>query len=125
MKRKIKEIVFGETTGDIAVQHSLGETLDELVINRISSENIQTEEVDIVLTIDGKEYNHEEFFKHLSDNYFKYLRMQAEKLIVEETMDKISDLKNSLDLLNSKVESLRDNIDFDMRIIKRTEDEED
>ena len=125
MKRKIKEIVFGETTGDIAVQHSLGETLDELVINRISSENIQTEEVDIVLTIDGKEYDHEEFFKHLSDNYFKYLKMQAEKLIVEETMDRISDLKYSLDLLNSKVEALRDNIDFDMRIIKRTENEED
>ena len=36
MKRKIKEIVFGETTGDIAVQHSLGKTLDELVINRLS-----------------------------------------------------------------------------------------
>ena len=125
MKRKIKEIVFGETTGDIAVQHSLGKTLEELVINRISSENIQTEEVDIVLTIDGKEYDHEKFFKLLSDNYFKYLRMQAEKLIVEETMDKISDLKDSLSLLNSKVEALRDNIDFDMRIIKRIENEED
>ena len=125
MKRKIKEIVFGETTGDIAVQYSLGKTLDELVINRISSENIQTEEVDIVLTIDGKEYDHEEFFKHLSDNYFKYLKTQAEKLIVEETMDKISGLKDSLDLLNSKVEALRDNIDFDMRIIKRIENEED
>ena len=119
MKRKIKEIVFGETTGDIAVQHSLGKTLDELVINRLSSENIQTEEVDIVLMIDGKEYDHEEFFKHLSDNYFKYLKTQAEKLIVEETVDKISDLKYSLDLLNSKVEALRDNIDFDMRIIKK------
>ena len=125
MKRKIKEIVFGETTGDIAVQHSLGKTLEELVINRLSSENIQTEEVDIVLTIDGKEYDHEKFFKHLADNYFKYLKTQAEKLIVEETMDKISDLKDSLDLLNSKVEALRDNIDFDMRIIKRTENEED
>jgi hypothetical protein len=32
MKRKIKEIVFGETTGDIAVQHCLGKALDELVI---------------------------------------------------------------------------------------------
>ena len=40
-------------------------------------------------------------------------------------MDKISDLKDSLSLLNSKVEALRDNIDFDMRIIKRIEDEED
>lgn len=125
MKRKIKEIVFGETTGDIAVQHSLGKTLEEIVINRLSSENIQTEEVDIVLTIDGKEYDHEKFFKHLSDNYFKYLRTQVEKLIVEETADKISDLKNSLELLSSKVESLRDNIDFDMRIIKRSENEED
>lgn len=125
MKRKIKEIVFGETTGDIAVQHSLGETLEELVLNRLSSENIQTEEVDIVLTIDGKEYDHEKFFKLLADNYFKYLKTQAEKLIVEETMDKISSLKDSLDLLNSKVEALRDNIDFDMRIIKRIEDEGD
>ena len=65
------------------------------------------------------------FFKHLSDNYFKYLKTQAKKLIVEETMDKISDLKNSLDLLNSKVESLSDNIDYDMRIIKRVENEGD
>ena len=121
MKRKIKDSVFGRTTGDIALQHCLGEALDTIVIDRLTSENIGTEEVDIVLTIDGKEYDHEEFFKHLSNNYSNYLKNQAKKLIVEDTLDKIDELKNSLEILTSQVNSLGDALD--MEFLKKNEED--
>lgn len=85
-KRKIKDIVFGNTYGDIAVQYALGSTLDDLV-RTLCPDNIQTEEVDIELKVNGVEVDHEEFFKMLSEVYFKKVESCALKMFKDNMED--------------------------------------
>ena len=113
MKRKIKDIVFGTTEADIAIEHCLEGCLTDMV-KGLDHETLQTKEVDIVLTIDGKEYNHELFFKHLSDNYFHYVKQQAKQMIIQDTIDKIQDLQNTLDDMTNKIDSFNSNMDYEM-----------
>lgn len=107
MKRKIKDIVFGHTYGDIAVQHALGDTLDNLV-RPLTPDNIHTEEVDIELKVNGIEVNHEEFFKMLSEVYFKKVKSCATKMFkdnmenFQQTLmncatECVNDLQNKVD----------------------------
>lgn len=114
MKRKIKDIVFGTTAADIAIAHCLEGSLTDMV-KELNHETIQTKEVDIVLTIDGKEYNHELFFKHLSDHYFTYIKNQAKQMLIQDTIDKIIDVQNSLEDMKYKIDSLNSNIDYEMQ----------
>lgn len=93
-KRKIKDIVFGTTFGDIAVQYAIGETLDDLV-RPLTPDNINTEEVDIELKINGIEVNHEEFFKMLSEVYFKKVQSCAAKMFKDSMIDFQQTLINS------------------------------
>lgn len=85
-KRKIKDIVFGNTYGDIAVQYALGSTLDDLV-RPLCPDNIHTEEVDIELKVNGVEVDHEEFFKMLSEVYFKKVKSCATKMFKDNMED--------------------------------------
>lgn len=117
MKRKIKDISFGTTFGDVAVQNALGDTLMDLV-SELTPENINTKEVDIVLTINGKEYNHEEFFSNLVEHYFDHVQKHAENILVEETTDKIDELKNTLEILRDGVDGLRDKLACEFRFLK-------
>lgn len=117
MKRKIKDIAFGTEVGDIAVGHALGETLREMVLS-LSPENIQEAEVDIVLTVDGKEVDVMTFFKHLSDSYFNYVGKAAKRLISDEITEKLTDLQNVVVDATNKIECLADNIDWDIKVLK-------
>jgi hypothetical protein len=100
-KRKIKDIVFGSTYGDIAVQYALGKTLDDLV-RPLCPDNIQTEEVDIELKVNGVEVDHEEFFKMLSEVYFKKVKSCATKMF----MDNMEDFQQTL--MNHATECVND-----------------
>ena len=100
-KRKIKDIVFGSTYGDIAVQYALGSTLDDLV-RPLCPDNIQTEEVDIELKVNGVEVDHEEFFKMLSEVYFKKVKSCATKMF----MDNMEDFQQTL--MNYATECVND-----------------
>ena len=100
-KRKIKDIVFGSTYGDIAVQYALGRTLDDLV-RPLCPDNIQTEEVDIELKVNGVEVDHEEFFKMLSEVYFKKVKSCATKMF----MDNMEDFQQTL--MNHATECVND-----------------
>ena len=117
MKRKIKDIVFGTEVGDIALGHALGETLTEKV-KALSPENIQEAEVDIVLTVDGKEVDVMLFFKHLSDSYFNYVGKAAKRLISEEITEKLTNLQNVVVNATEKIESISNNIDWDIKVLK-------
>lgn len=117
MKRKIKDIAFGTEVGDIAVGHALGETLREMVLS-LSPENIQEAEVDIVLTVDGKEVDVMTFFKHLSDSYFNYVGKAAKRLIADEITEKLTDLQNVVVDATNKIECLSNNIDWDIKVLK-------
>lgn len=100
-KRKIKDIVFGSTYGDIAVQYALGKTLDDLV-RPLCPDNIQTAEVDIELKVNGVEVDHEEFFKMLSEVYFKKVKSCATKMF----MDNMEDFQQTL--MNHATECVND-----------------
>lgn len=100
-KRKIKDIVFGSTYGDIAVQYALGSTLDDLV-RPLCPDNIQTEEVDIELKVNGVVVDHEEFFKMLSEVYFKKVKSCATKMF----MDNMEDFQQTL--MNHATECVND-----------------
>lgn len=112
MKRKIEDIVFGRTYGDVAVQYALGEALTDLVAQRINPDTVHTEEVDIVLTIDGVEYNHEEFFEMLSESYFKHVRNEVKKIMVEKTLDALSELETSIYDMKNHLDDLSNKIDY-------------
>lgn len=122
MKRKIKDIVFGITEADIAISHCLEDCLTDMV-QELDHETLQTKEVDIVLTIDGKEYNHELFFKHLSDNYFTYLKKQVKQMLIQDTIDKIQFVQNALEDMKNQIDCFNSNIDYDMEIFIKNKKE--
>ena len=115
MKRKIKDIVFGTTEADIAIAHCLEGCLTDMLAQELDHEKLQTKEIDIVLTIDGKEYNHELFFKHLSDHYFNYIKKQTKKMLLQDTIDKITFVQNALEDMKNQIDCLNCNIDYEMR----------
>lgn len=117
MKRKLKDIALGTEVGDIAVGHALGETLQEMALS-LSPENIKEAEVDIVLTVDGKEVDVMLFFKHLSDSYFNYVGKEAKRLIADEITEKLTDLQNVVVDATNKIECLSNNIDWDIKVLK-------
>lgn len=122
MKRKIKDIVFGTTEADIAISHCLGNCLTDMV-KELDHDTLQTKEVDIVLTIDGKEYNHELFFKCLSDNYFKYLKKQVKQMLIQDTIDKITFVQNALEDMKNQIDCFNSNIDYDMEFLIKNKKE--
>ena len=122
MKRKIKDIVFGTTEADIAISHCLEGCLTDMV-KELDHDTLQTKEVDIVLTIDGKEYNHELFFKHLSDHYFTYIKKQAKQMLIQDTIDKIIDVQNALEIMQNQIDSLNSNIDYEMQFFMKNKKE--
>ena len=114
MKRKIKDIVFGITEADVAIAHCLENCLTDMV-KELDHDTLQTKEVDIVLTIDGKEYNHELFFKHLSEHYFAYIKKQAKEMLLQDTIDKIQFVQNALEDMKNQIDCLNCNIDYEMQ----------
>lgn len=119
MKRKIKDIVFGTTEADIAISHCLEGCLVDM-IKEFDHETLQTKEVDIVLTIDGKEYNHELFFKHLSDKYFHYMKGQVKQMLIQDTIDKIQFIQNALEDMKNQIDCLNSNIDYEMEFLQKS-----
>lgn len=117
-KRKIKDIVFGNTYGDIAVQYALGSTLDDLV-RPLCPDNIHTEEVDIELKVNGVEVDHEEFFKMLSEVYFKKVKSCATKMFKDNMADFQQTLMNyateCVNDLKYKVDSAYQEYERDVR----------
>lgn len=122
MKRKIKDIVFGTTEADIAIAHCLEGCLTDMV-QELDHETLQTKELDIVLTIDGKEYNHELFFKHLSDYYFNYIKNQAKQMLIQDTLNKIVDVQNTMEDFKYKIDSLNSNIDYEIQFFMKNKKE--
>ena len=65
-------------------------------------DNIHTEEVDIELKVNGVEVDHEEFFKMLSEVYFKKVKSCATKMF----MDNMEDFQQTL--MNHATECVND-----------------
>ena len=118
MEIKLKDMILGngiEKTIGIA----LGDTLNDLVVG-LDSETIHTATVDIQLSVNGQDIGLTEFFKNLTDNYFKYLGQTAKQLILGDITDKLSELVNVCQNAQNKIEGIESNIDWDIQCLKRS-----
>lgn len=116
MKLKLRDIVLDNHPAYVAIDYALGETLTEMV-GEIKPGELQEKELDVQLLIDGKEYDLKNFFQLLSDNYFKYLGNKAKTVLFEDAEDTISSLHSTLYEIESKLNSINDNISWDMKVI--------
>lgn len=116
MKLKLKDIVLDHHPAYVAIDYALGETLTEMV-GEIKPGELQEKELDVQLLIDGKEYDLKNFFQLLSDNYFKYLANKAKSVLFEDAEDTISSLHSTLYEISSKLDSINDNIAWNMNVI--------
>lgn len=116
MKLKLKDIVLDRHPAYVAIDYALGETLTEMV-GEIKPGELQEKELDVQLLIDGKEYDLKNFFQLLSDNYFKFLANKAKSVLFEDAEDTISRLHSTLYEIESKLESITDDLSYNMKVI--------
>ena len=117
MKLKLKDIVLDYHPAHVAIGYAMGKVLTETVKNLAGTEELHEKELDVQLLIDGKEYDLKNFFQSLSDNYFKYLGDKAKTVLFEEAEDIINNLHSALYEIESKLNSINDNIAWDMKTI--------
>lgn len=117
MKFKLRDIVLDHHPAYIAIDYALGEALTEMTWELAGTEELRNKELDIQLLIDGKEYDLKNFFKLLSDNYFKYLGETAKKILFKDAEDTISSLHSTLYEIESKLDSINDDLLCDMKVI--------
>jgi hypothetical protein len=117
MKLKLKDIVLDPHPAHVAIDYTLGETLTEMVKDLAGTEELHEKELDVQLLIDGKEYDLKNFFQSLSDNYFKYLGDTAKKILFKDAEDTISSLHSTLYEIESKLDSIKEDISYDMKVI--------
>ena len=116
MKLKLRDIVLDNHPAYVAIDYALGETLTEMV-GEIKPGELQEKELDVQLLIDGKEYDLKNFFQLLSDNYFKFLANKAKSVLFEDAEDTINSLHSTLYEITSKLDSIKENISWDMNVI--------
>lgn len=117
MKLKLKDIVLDYHPAYVAIDYALGETLTKMVKDLAGTEELHEKELDVQLLIDGKEYDLKNFFQLLSDNYFKYLGETAKKILFKDAEDTISRLHSSLNEIETKLDSINNDISWDMKVI--------
>jgi hypothetical protein len=117
MKLKLKDIVLDPHPAHVAIDYTLGETLTEMVKDLAGTEELHEKELDVQLLIDGKEYDLKNFFQSLSDNYFKYLGDTAKKILFKDAEDTISSLHSTLYEIESKLDSINNDLSYDMKVI--------
>ena len=117
MKFKLKDIVLDHHPAHVAITYALGEALTEMTWELAGTEELRNKELDVQLLIDGKEYDLKKFFQSLSDNYFKHLANKAKSVLFEDAEDTISHLHSTLYEIESKLDSINDNLSCDMKVI--------
>lgn len=117
MKFKLRDIVLDHHPAYVAIDYALGEALTEMTWELAGTEELRNKELDIQLLIDGKEYDLKNFFQLLSDNYFKYLGDTAKNILFKDAEDTISSLHSTLYEIESKLDSINDDLSCDMKVI--------
>lgn len=117
MKFKLKDIVLENHPAHVAIDYAMGKTLIKTVKDLAGTEELHEKELDIQLLIDGEEYDLKNFFQSLSDNYFKYLSTRVKTALFKEAEDTISRLQSSLNEIETKLDSINNDISYDMKLI--------
>lgn len=117
MKLKLKDIVFNYHPAHVAIKDALGETLTEMIWDQAGTEELREKELDVQLLINGKEYDIKNFFQSLSDNYFNHLGDKAKDILFKDAEDTINSLHSTLYEIESKLDSINNDISYDMKVI--------
>lgn len=117
MKFKLKDIVLDYHPAHIAIGYAMDETLNEMVSDITGPEEFHDKELDIQLLIDGKEYDIKNFFQSLSDNYFKHLGDKVKTVLFKDAEDTIANLHSTLYEIESKLDSINNDLSYDMELI--------
>lgn len=117
MKFKLKDIVLDYHPAYVAIGYALDKTLTKMVKELAGTEELHEKELDIQLLIDGKEYDLKNFFQSLSDNYFKYLSSRLKTVLFKEAEDTINRLHSTLNDMETKLDTINNDLSYDMKLI--------
>ena len=117
MKFKLKDIVLDYHPAYVAIGYALDKTLTKMVKELAGTEELHEKELDIQLLIDGKEYDLKNFFQSLSDNYFKHLSSRLKTVLFKEAEDTINRLHSTLNDMETKLDTINNDLSYDMKLI--------
>lgn len=117
MKFKLKDIVLDYHPAYVAIGYALDKTLTKMVKELAGTEELHEKELDIQLLIDGKEYDLKNFFQSLSDNYFKHLSSRLKTVLFKEAEDTINRLHTTLNDMETKLDTINNDLSYDMKLI--------
>lgn len=117
MKFKLKDIVLECHPAHVAIGYAMCKTLTKTVKDLAGTEELNERELDIQLLIDGKEYDLKNFFQSLSDNYFNYLGSSLKTALFKEAEDTISNLNSTLRDMEIKLDTINNDLSYDIKLI--------
>lgn len=118
MKFKLKDLLIKDN--DI-VGHLFLHCIDRDFANAhkfISGEDFDNKEIDITLTIDGREFDIQPWLEQFKEDYFYYVKREAQRIVSEKLSNRCYEIADSLNMLKEKLESIESNIDWDEDITK-------
>lgn len=122
MKFKLKDLV--NTQNNDIVGHLFLHCIDSDFANAhkfISDDDFHSREIDITLKIEGQEFDIRPWLEQFKEDYFYYVKREAQRLVSEKLSNKCDEIADTLNLLKEKLENIESNIDWDEDITnKRT-----
>ena len=113
MKFKLKDLV--NTQNNDIVSHMFLHCIDREFANShkfVNDEDFNNKEIDITLNIDGQEFDIRNWLENFKENYFYYVKREAQRIVSEKLSDKCYEIADSLNMLKDKLESIESNIDW-------------
>ena len=120
MEFKLKDLV-NINNNDI-VGHLFLHSIDSDFANChkfISEEDFQTKTIDIKLLIEGQEFDIRNWLEQFKNDYFFYVKREAQRIVSEKLSNKCDDIFEQLNMLKEKLEHLENNIEWDEILTKK------
>ena len=117
MMYKIKDLLDNKNIAS----HLFLDCIDKELAQEITSaENydINTTEVDIRLSVNGREINISNFLAHLEEDYFKLVKRNADSLVRKTLSDRVDEISSMLYSLKDKLVHIENNIEWNEKLIK-------
>lgn len=119
MEFKLKDLI--ENKNDI-VGHLFLHCIDTdfaLLHKCCTEEEFQTKTIDIKLFIEGQEFNIKDWLEQFKEDYFYYIKKEAQKIVSEKLSNRCDDIFEQLNMLKEKLEHLESNIEWDEILTKK------
>ena len=118
MKFKLKELI--ENREDI-VGHLFLHTINSEFANKHKANNkeeYEQKEIEIRLLINEEEFDIRPWLEHFREQYYSYLKKEAQEILANKLSDRIDDISNELEVLRSKINSVESSIDWNEVLYK-------